>query len=58
MGACDSHLHAEGLSGIFGRMPKEIVTHSNVGMCYNSMTFQVFVNFTISFTGVTLASSR
>ena len=44
--------------GIFGRMPKEIVTHSDVGMCYNSMTFQVFVNFTISFTGATLASSR
>ena len=39
-------------------MPKEIVTHSDVGMCYNSMTFQVFVNFTISFTGATLASSR
>ena len=36
----------------------EIVTQPGVGMCYNSMTFQVLVNFTISFTGVTLASSR
>ena len=36
----------------------EIVTHPTVGMCYNSMTFQVLVNFTISFTGVILASSR
>ena len=58
MGACDSHLHAGGLSGISGRIPMEIVTHPAVGMCYNSMTFQVLVNFTISFTGVTLASSR
>ena len=44
--------------GYFGRLPMEIVTHPAVGMCYNSMTFQVLVNFTISFTGVTLASSR
>ena len=37
----------------------EIVTHPTVGMCYNSMKFhQVFVNLTISFTGVTLASTR
>ena len=35
-----------------------IVTHPGGGMCYNSVTNQVFVNFTISFTGVTLASSR
>ena len=58
MGACDSHLHAGGLSGISGRIPMEIVTHPAVGMCYNSMTFQVLVNFTISFTGATLANSR
>ena len=37
----------------------EIVTHSNNEVCYNSMKFyQVFVNLTISFTGVTLASTR
>ena len=47
-----------GLPWVFGRSPMEIVTHPCVGMCYNSMTFQVLVNFTISFTGVTLASSR
>ena len=47
-----------GLPWVFGRSPMEIVTHPGVGMCYNSMTFQVLVNFTISFTGVTLASSR
>ena len=53
-----SELHTEVLLGIIGEIPMEIVTHPTVGMCYNSMTFQVLVNFTISFTGVTLASSR
>lgn len=47
-----------GLPWVSGRISMEIVTHPGVGMCYNSMTFQVLVNFTISFTGVTLASSR
>ena len=36
----------------------EIVTHSFGEVCYNSMKFQVFVNLTISFTGVTFASTR
>lgn len=37
-----------------------IVTHSGVEVCYNSMKLfaQVPAIFTISFTGVTLASSR
>lgn len=38
-----------------------IVTHFAVEMCYDSVTFlifQVFVNLTISLTGVTLASTR
>ena len=51
-------LHTGVFLGISGRISMEIVTHPGVGMCYNSMTFQVLVNFTISFTGVTLASSR
>ena len=35
-----------------------IVTHPAVGMCYNSVTNHVFVNLTISLTGVTLARAR
>ena len=38
-----------------------IVTHFTVEMCYDFVTFlifQVFANFTISFTGVILASTR
>lgn len=44
-----------------GKSPSGIVTHFPVEMCYDSVTFsffQVFANFTISFTGVTLASRR
>lgn len=36
----------------------KIVTHSEDGMCYNSVTVQVFVSFTMTFVGVSLASTR
>ena len=37
----------------------EIVTHFKGEVCYNSVKFnQVLVNFTINFTGVTLAKTR
>jgi len=44
-----------------GKLLSEIVTHFSVEMCYDSVTFlffQVFVNLTISFTGVTFANRR
>ena len=48
----------KGLRWVSWQDTSGIVTHPNGGMCYNSMTNQVFVSFTISLAGVTLASSR
>ena len=50
------HPFAESVRGI---LLFRIVTHPRGEVCYNSVNFhQVFANLTISFTGITLASTR